>query len=216
MKERKKRVGRPLKIPKPGQRMGLGLIVTAEIKNRLDAAAQASGRTQSQEAELRLERSFEHQDMLGEALSLAFGSKPAGVVQAVARAMHDAGTTAAILARPTDRDASGNWINDPFAFQQARAAVISVLDAFKPEGDPAAPRMVPAVVVDVDALTNRPGRAEDAPDYSQIGEQKAAWIIDALASGKRGDDSTQWAAPLRELLGPTLIRRAADSVSKGR
>jgi predicted transcriptional regulator len=39
--------------------VSLGLKVTPEIKQKLDEAARASGRTQSQEAELRLERTFE-------------------------------------------------------------------------------------------------------------------------------------------------------------
>jgi hypothetical protein len=54
-----KRIGRPTKTPEPGKKVSLGLKVTADIKNKLDMAARVSGRTQSQEAELRLERSFE-------------------------------------------------------------------------------------------------------------------------------------------------------------
>jgi predicted DNA-binding protein len=52
------RKGRPTKLATTGQRVSLGLRVTAEIKERLDRAAKESGRSQSQEAELRLERSF--------------------------------------------------------------------------------------------------------------------------------------------------------------
>jgi hypothetical protein len=52
------RMGRPTKKPAAGERAPLGLRVTAEIKQKLDAAAAKSGRSQSQEAELRLERSF--------------------------------------------------------------------------------------------------------------------------------------------------------------
>jgi uncharacterized protein (DUF1778 family) len=50
--------------PKPGKRVSLGLKVTAEVKQRIDKAAQASGRTQSQEAELLLEKALHDQDML--------------------------------------------------------------------------------------------------------------------------------------------------------
>lgn len=55
-------VGRPTKQPPPGKRASLGLKVTAETKRRIEAAARASGRTQSQEAEYRLEWSFEIED----------------------------------------------------------------------------------------------------------------------------------------------------------
>jgi hypothetical protein len=57
-----RRTGRPTKPPPPGKRASLGLKVTAEIKQKIEAAAQANGRTQSQEAESRLERSFAIED----------------------------------------------------------------------------------------------------------------------------------------------------------
>ena len=62
MDDPKKRRGRPT----VGERVPLGLRVTPEMKRRLDAAAKQSGRSQSQEAEFRLERSF-GQDRLAEA-----------------------------------------------------------------------------------------------------------------------------------------------------
>jgi predicted transcriptional regulator len=75
MNQNQKRMGRPLKAAQPGKRVSLGLKVTPEIKARLDEAARANGRTQSQEAEYRLERSFERQDLLPEILSLASGER---------------------------------------------------------------------------------------------------------------------------------------------
>ena len=55
----KKRIGRPTKKPKPGERVPLGLRVTPEMKKRLERAAIKNGRSISQEAELRLERSLD-------------------------------------------------------------------------------------------------------------------------------------------------------------
>jgi hypothetical protein len=46
------------------RRIPLGLKVTAEAKRRIDAAARASGRTQSAEVEFRIERSFALDDLL--------------------------------------------------------------------------------------------------------------------------------------------------------
>jgi hypothetical protein len=46
--------------------VSLGLRVTAELKRKLDEAAANSGRSQSQEAELRLERSFERDHLSAE------------------------------------------------------------------------------------------------------------------------------------------------------
>lgn len=69
------RIGRPTKTPKPGERVSLGLRVTADLKRKLDEAAKKSGRSQSQEAELRLERSFEREALLPEVLTLACGER---------------------------------------------------------------------------------------------------------------------------------------------
>jgi predicted transcriptional regulator len=66
MAKEAKRIGRPTKVPARGKRVSLGLKVTADIKRRLDAAAQASGRTQSQEAEYRIELSYSYERALGE------------------------------------------------------------------------------------------------------------------------------------------------------
>lgn len=59
--DKRKRLGRPMKPPTPGERTPLGLRVTAETKRKLEAAAIESGRSLSQEAELRLEQSFERE-----------------------------------------------------------------------------------------------------------------------------------------------------------
>jgi hypothetical protein len=54
-----KRIGRPTKPPVEGERVPLGLRVTAAAKRKLEEAAIKSGRSISQEAELRIERSFD-------------------------------------------------------------------------------------------------------------------------------------------------------------
>lgn len=63
-KQVKRRIGRPRRDHPPGARVSLGLRVTTETKKRLDEAAEKSGRSQSQEAELRIEQSFLLEDML--------------------------------------------------------------------------------------------------------------------------------------------------------
>jgi len=56
--------GRPRKEPERGERVQLSFRVTPELKSRLDAAATKCGRSQSQEAELRLEKSFWLDDLI--------------------------------------------------------------------------------------------------------------------------------------------------------
>lgn len=55
----KKRIGRPTKKPKPGERVPLGLRITPRMKRKLEEAARRKGRSLSQEVELRLERSID-------------------------------------------------------------------------------------------------------------------------------------------------------------
>ena len=72
----KKRIGRPMKKPIPGARAQLGLKVPWSLKAKIDAAAIASGRTQSMECEARLERSFDHEWIVSEMAKL-LGKKAA-------------------------------------------------------------------------------------------------------------------------------------------
>jgi hypothetical protein len=58
MKIKRPKRGRPAKAAIEGQRNALGLRVTADLKRKLEESAAAFGRSQSQEAEFRLEQSF--------------------------------------------------------------------------------------------------------------------------------------------------------------
>src|SRR5262245_2407464 len=89
--QRKHRGGRPKRKISPGERVPLGLRVTPSLKSVLDKAAERSGRSQSQEAELRLERTFRDQSLLPDALELAYGRQLAGLLMILARAMKDGG-----------------------------------------------------------------------------------------------------------------------------
>lgn len=55
----KKRIGRPTKKPRPGERVPLGLRITPDMKRKLERAALKSGRSLSQEVERRIERSLD-------------------------------------------------------------------------------------------------------------------------------------------------------------
>lgn len=60
----KKRIGRPMKAATPGTRVGLGLRVKADTKARLIEGAKANSRSLSQEAEMRIERSFRDDEII--------------------------------------------------------------------------------------------------------------------------------------------------------
>jgi len=59
IEKKRNRIGRPTKPPKPGERVSLGLRVTPQMKKQLERAAIKNGRSLSQEAEFRLERSLD-------------------------------------------------------------------------------------------------------------------------------------------------------------
>ena len=94
-----KRVGRPSKAPRKGARNSLGLRVTAETKNRLEAAAAASGRSQSQEVEFRLERSFRKED---DGIAALGGSEQHALFRMMAAA-------AEIIENRTGKSWSSDW-----------------------------------------------------------------------------------------------------------
>ena len=59
-----KRMGRPTKRPKPGTRVPLSMRVTPAVRKKLERAALKRGRSISQEAEIRLEQSFDREGHL--------------------------------------------------------------------------------------------------------------------------------------------------------
>jgi hypothetical protein len=67
--------GRPKRTPDPGERVQLSLRVTPRLKELIDAKADETGRSQSQEAEYRLEQTFQQEALVFQALSMAFGSR---------------------------------------------------------------------------------------------------------------------------------------------
>jgi hypothetical protein len=139
MSERPHRTGRPLKRAAPGTRASLGLKVTGEIKERLDAAAQANGRTQSQEAEVRLEQSFRNEDLLPQILDAVYGRETAGLLLLLGRCIKDASNHAA-FSEAHSLEAVEKWMDHPWAFQQTVEAVQLVLETLRPVGTSEPPR----------------------------------------------------------------------------
>ena len=127
------RVGRPrIRAEGPGDYVGFR--APRELKERLEAAAARSGRSLSTEAQIRLERSFEKQDILGGALELAYGPRLAGILMLVAEMTSQVGRIAGFTSGESGV-AMDNWLSDPFAYDQAVTAAYRILDAFRPAGD---------------------------------------------------------------------------------
>jgi hypothetical protein len=121
----KRKKGRPRAVaPKSGERVPLGLRVTANLKRNLDRAAERSGRSQSQEAEMRLERSFERDSQI----EATWGSREihaiAGLLGAV---MYDA------LLPHLKANPSARLLQNPAAFGDASAAIAQILVGMRPK-----------------------------------------------------------------------------------
>jgi TraY domain len=121
--------GRPGRKPRPanqGERVSLGLKVTPAIKNQLDAEAKRNGRTQSQEAEARLETSFRNKQVLDEAIDLGFGRISGDLLISVfGEIMNAARKVSSLL---TDYK---HWIDDKDTLRATVLIVKSLFDALE-------------------------------------------------------------------------------------
>jgi hypothetical protein len=189
--------------------MSLGLKVTAEVKDRLDRAARANGRTQSQEAEVRLQRSFEHEDLLGDALTLSYGRELGGLVFLTGKGMQMAGRRA-MLNISTKAEAWLDWLNNPYAYDQAVKAANLILEAARPAGDPAPP-------LDEDSPEREQEPRWPASRVNRIRRGLGAFCareILAWVSG-RYKDSPAWASEIetaRKLLGQMASRLSVPRI----
>ena len=181
-----RRTGRPRRRqPKPGERVSLGLRVTAAMKAALDRAALENGRSQSQEAEFRIEQTFAAEKSLIEALNFNYGPELAFMLQAMGEAMKAAGGTAGFHVADKPEDAR-RWWDHPYSFAQAMQAAHAVLDAMKPAGDPKPPRPTPLQTIG-DPLP--PGFDPDAI-YANIGNAAASSILEEAACGHTRSTNT--------------------------
>jgi TraY domain len=191
MNESAKRRDRPIKPAEASKRLSLGLKVTPQIKERLERAAEESGRTQSQEAEVRLELSFNREDLLGEAMSLAYGRELAGLLMMLGTTMHDVGRSAGFSATFTIEGANA-WWSHPYAYDQVVQAVVRLLEAARPVGE------------------RRPPKGPDAEARAlriKYGTDFANSMIDVVCGRVATERDGTEGDKLRRLLGPVIVKR---------
>jgi hypothetical protein len=128
---------KPGRKPRPanqGQRVSLGLKVTAEVKNALDAAARLTGRTQSQEAEWRLGLSLDRENLIGQVFDLTYRDPHlVAALLMIGEAMRD---TLTAIEHPiwdgVNETPQQGWIDDPDAFDEVARAAKWIIEAFRP------------------------------------------------------------------------------------
>ena len=177
MAESKRRPGRPGREPAPGERVGLSLRVTPEMKRLLDAAAASSGRSLSQEAEVRLEQSFRDEDLLPQILDMAFGPQTAGLLLLLGQCVRRVENGAKWMARASGEEAP-TWTDNPWLYRQVEDAVNLVMERLRPVGEVAEPpafktQGFPKEVLDI---------------LRQVGRHSAGVLLQSTASPKMFHD----------------------------
>jgi len=136
---RRIRRGRPTREPEAGERVQLSFRITPKLKRKLIKAGNQTGRSQSQEAETRIEWSFDRSDLLSEVLGLTYGKQVAGILMMLGSAMNHAGANALFVAAggplADDNVDLTSWIDNSNAYEQAKLAVAAVLDSLRPKGE---------------------------------------------------------------------------------
>jgi hypothetical protein len=194
--------GRPRKkAPRSGERVALGLRVTSDLKVELDKAAKRSGRSQSQEAELRIEQTFADQRSVLEILALTYGRELSGLMLVLGEVMRDTGAHAGFMSTFT-ADGAQSWWNNPYAYDQAKQAARMILDVVAPDGTPTPPAMMTGIA----AGLNMASIAEN------LGEGFAQGLLREIASPEPIATTAIERAPrLRKALG-TLADRIQSRI----
>jgi hypothetical protein len=186
----RKRMGRPLKPATAGSRVSLGLKVTAETKEKVAQAADASGRTQSQEAEYRLEQSFDRLDILPDALRLRFGEL-GGLLFLIGTTMEHAGRRATWdTTQDVDSWQGDKWFSHPDGYAAAEKAAHVALEVFRPTG-----------------------RAEAAKGYFASIVRDCHQTMNSYLSG--GPDAPPYAADVRKIFSSATHKRIAKNAREG-
>ena len=189
MTTERRRPGRPRTRTEEGPGDYVGFRAPRELKERLDAAAAASGRSLSTEAQLRLENSFRDQRLFDEALDIEYGDGTAGIVALLREIIK-------LVASTATRGAT--WMSHPVTFDQVIQAINLALDMLRPPGDPN--HLSLSDMLSSDGL--------DPAMWKKAGQIRAARLLDAVVdppAAKAGLGPR--AKPLADKLGPELVDR---------
>jgi hypothetical protein len=142
--------------------------------------------------------------MLPETLEQIYGRQLAGLLLLLGKVMRDSSRSAAFSIEPTLEAAEG-WMDRPWAFEQAAKAAVTVIEAVRPEGEPAPPH----------SITKLPDPIKSS--MLNVGESFARTALLAVHSPDRGPTASliKFGGEVRDLLGPAANRIAEGSHSNG-
>jgi hypothetical protein len=192
----KKRRGRP-ELPTGDRRVkNFTFRGTSELHDQIRAAARESNCSVSQEIEVRLLASFgQHSELREQALDEPID----GILQLIREAMDVAGNAAASLATLSNK--STHWVDNSYAFDQAVQAAVTMLDRFRPAGEPHLPTILEGSI-----------EGEVGPVVAEAAKNYGRWfangIIEELMRGEpRTSGTAGRLARLQRGLTPSMLER---------
>lgn len=203
-----KSAGRPTR--RAGERLSKNRTfrVRAQLDEQLADAAGSSGRSVSEEIELRLEQSFTKQHSMLEALDLIFGRENAALSMVIAELGKIINLSAALLAlaRGKSEFKKACWIEDPILFNEFSSTLSLLLEGLRPKGELDVPKMFPG------EQNSQSPEAQFQKLWEKmmlnLGKRTAGRI---LAQPSPALENTGWAALLRERLSPDIKTRLLNA-----
>lgn len=163
------------------------------LRAKLEKSARSRSVSMNGEIVDRLDRSFHNQALVNEVLEAMFGKPLAATLLTIGRAMDYPGRARAFYETGTLEGANA-WFDHPGAFDEAVQAATQVLQRLRPSGDPKTTRKGLRTGKGVRHLT----------DALAVGYANAC--LDALTGNTATKEEEEWAAPLRDTLGPRVDR----------
>jgi hypothetical protein len=122
--------------PKDQNRVPLSMRIAPETRKQLEDEAAQTGRSITQQAELRLEQSLRDEKRASLFHDAVYGRQAAAVLEALANAIRGTVAVGGFLSPCRDTVASGDWLSDPHVFAQVEAAVEVIFRGLRPDGAP--------------------------------------------------------------------------------
>jgi TraY domain len=171
------------------RRIAMSMRISPKTREKIEAEAAKSGRSLTQEIELRLEQGFRDEDRAPLFHDVVYGPQAAAFLGIIGRTLREVTSMARHYGEGSAR--TGDWISDPQAFGMVEGAIGEILDRLRPPGD--SPPMAILGVTDV-------------------GPSFARGILRGVAFGRpdSADDNTKLGAEAREKLGAATAARLAE------
>jgi hypothetical protein len=195
--------GRPPKAAAERKRRILSMRMRDATMATLVQRAAANGRSLSEEAEALIEYALQAGDLLDQVLDLRFGRQAAGLLLLLGSILRDTGNHAGFMKTHTLAGAS-EWLDVPFAFDQAKQAVDAVFEALYPAGDREPPKI------------GRFGGPDFGNFTTNLGAGFATTFLLAVDGEARGAEHKEVADKVRPRLGPNAIERIEQWIRKGK